>query len=70
MSTNGRVTALDADDVTWSNSTITAAYAVVYDADSGKLICLIDFDGEEESSDGDFTIEWHADGIFKLTVEQ
>ncbi len=58
---------LDADDVTWSTSTITARYAVIY-YDTGtdstsRLIAYIDF-GEDKSSVGaDFTIQFHANGI-------
>lgn len=63
----------DADDVTWSSSTITARYAVVYDATPAadadkKLICYVDF-GEDKSSDnGTLQIIWHGDGIFTVTV--
>ena len=63
---------LDGDDVTWSSSSITARYAVIY-KDSGvagtsPLIAYIDFGEDKTSDNGNFTIEWHADGIAKVTV--
>jgi hypothetical protein len=50
----------DADDVVWAASTITAAYAVLYDdSHAGKaLLACIDFGGTQISSDGNFTIRW------------
>ncbi len=69
---------VNAADTIWAASTITARYAVVYkfvDASDGtphatnsKLLCIVDFDGDYTSSAGDFKLDWHADGIFKLTV--
>lgn len=58
----------DADNVTWSNSTITARYAVLYEAGSGALISLVDFEQLEDSENGDFSIEWDAAGIFTVSV--
>jgi len=63
----------DADNVTWSSSSITARYAVYYynvggTAASSPLICYVDFGEDETSSNGDFTITHNADGIFKVTV--
>lgn len=64
---------LDADDVTWSSSTITARYAVVYDAtpatDATKpLIGYVDFGADQSSSNGNFTITWDSTGIVRVTV--
>jgi len=60
----------DGDDVTWGSSTITARYGVVYKdtgvASTSPLICFVDFGSNKSSSNGDFTISWHADGVFKL----
>lgn len=61
-------TVFDGDTVTWSNSTITASYAVVYDAGSNNLLSLVDFEGSETSENGDFTIEWDTNGIFTISV--
>lgn len=68
--TNDRA-AFDAADVTWASSTITARYAAVY-KDTGvtttsALICCFDFATNQSSSNGDFTIQWHANGIFTLS---
>lgn len=63
----------DAADTSWATSTITARYAVIYDSSPATdatrpLIGYVDF-GEDVSSTGAaFTITWHADGIFTVTV--
>lgn len=61
--------AFDGDDTTWSSSTITAAFAVLYDntLTTKDLICCFDFSGNQSSSSGNFTIQWHANGIILLT---
>ena len=64
---------LDAADVTWSSSTITARYAVVYDdspATNGTkpLIGYVDFGSDQSSTNGNFTITWDATGIVRITV--
>lgn len=59
--------ALDAADVTWSTSTLTARYAIVYKStgtgSTSPLICYIDFGADVISSAGNFTITWDAAGI-------
>lgn len=67
------VIVLDADDVTWSSSTITARYAIVYDATPATnatkpLIGYVDFGSDQSSSNGNFTITWDATGIVRVTV--
>ena len=62
----------DADDTTWSSSTITARGAVLYKSRGGaasadELICYIDFGSDKSSSASTFTIQWHADGILTLS---
>lgn len=64
---------LDADDVTWSTSTITARYAVVYDASPATnatrpLIGYVDFGSDQSSTNGNFTITWDSTGIVRITV--
>jgi hypothetical protein len=64
---------LDADDTTWSSSTITARYAVIYDASPATnatrpLIGYVDFGSDQSSSNGNFTITWDATGIVRVTV--
>jgi hypothetical protein len=66
------VTKLDAADVTWSESTITARYAVIY-ADTGTagtspLLGYIDFGEDKSSASGNFTITWDAAGIITFTA--
>lgn len=64
---------IDADDITWSNSTITAArYAVIY-VDTGNsatsaLICYIDFGQDISTVSGALVVQFHADGIITFTV--
>lgn len=67
------VIVLDADDVTWASSTITARYAVIYDASPATnatrpLIGYVDFGSDQSSSNGNFTITWDATGIVRITV--
>lgn len=64
---------LDAADVTWANSTITARYAVIYDAQTGvnttsPLIGYVDFGTDQSSSSGSFVISWAATGILQVTI--
>jgi len=67
------VVILDAADVVWSSSTITARYAVVYD-DSGAtagqkvLIGYVDFGSDQSSTSGNFTVTWDATGIARITI--
>lgn len=61
----------DANDVSWSTSTITARGAVLYKARGGassadELICYIDFGSDKISTAGTFTIAWNAEGIVNL----
>lgn len=60
----------DAADLTWSSSTITARYAVIYkDTETpgtSPIICVVDFGEDKVSSAGDFTIQWAAEGILNL----
>jgi len=59
----------DGDDVTWANSTITARYAVLIDDTlaTDDLICCFDFESDKSSDNGDFKIQWNAEGIINLT---
>lgn len=65
---------LDADDVTWPASTITARYAVIYDSTPSTdatrpLIAYVDFGEDVTSSAGDFAITWDAAGVVTLTAD-
>jgi hypothetical protein len=67
-----RVTTFDADDASWAASTITARYAVVYDrtagTDAGKVLMFVDFGADVSTTNGTFTIQWSASGLFTDTV--
>lgn len=62
----------DAADTSWTSSTITARYAVIYKstgtASTSPLIGYIDFGSDQSSSSGTFLIQWNASGIFTTTV--
>ena len=65
-------TRLDANDISWANSTITARYAVIYkdtgNAATSPLLAWVDFGQLESSSSGSFTIQWATTGILKITA--
>lgn len=71
-SNTNNVVSFDADDVTWSNSTITARRAVYYDStgtsSTSALLWWVDFGEDKASSSGDFTIQHHASGIATVTA--
>lgn len=67
------VWSLDAADVSWTSSTITARYAIVYDSTPASdatrpLIAYIDFGADVISSSGTFSIQWDAAGIVTATM--
>ena len=66
------VIVLDAADTTWSSSTITARYAVVYGStgtsSTSPLIGYVDFGSDQSSTNGNFTITWDSTGIVRITV--
>jgi hypothetical protein len=69
----GKVVILTAADVTWAASTITARYAVIYDATPGTnatrpLIGFVNFLTDQSSTSGNFVLTWDATGIIRLTV--
>jgi hypothetical protein len=71
--TSGLVATFDAADTSWAASTITARYAVVYDATPATdatrpLILYVDFGADVISSGGTFTITWDSLGLFTLTA--
>lgn len=59
---------LDADDVSWPASTITARYAVLYDdtLSTKDLICVLDFGSNQVSSGGTFAITFSSSGIIRI----
>lgn len=64
---------LDAADVTWNFSgSVTFRYAVIRKARGGassadEIIAWGDF-GSNQTLSTDFTIQWHANGILKITA--
>lgn len=60
----------DADDVTWQSATITTRGAILYistgNAANDNLIGFVDFGSNKIADEGDLTIQWNADGIFRL----
>lgn len=64
---------LDAADVTWANSTVTARYAVLYNNSGASnatkpLIAYVDFVSDQSSTAGNFTITWDPAGIVRATT--
>lgn len=62
---------IDADDVTWADSTITCRYAVIYvretEDNASPLLLYIDFGENVTSTAGPFKIAFAAGGIATIT---
>jgi len=60
----------DADDPSWSSSTITARGAVIYKStgtpSTSPVICYIDFGGDKVSTAGTFAVVFDSAGILAL----
>lgn len=55
--TSGTTAFTDFNDTTWSNATITANGALIYNSSaSNKAVCALAFGGDQTSTAGDFTI--------------
>jgi hypothetical protein len=68
--TTNKIT-LDAADVTWASSTISARGCIIFDntpATNKPLLGYVDFGADQSSSSGNFTITWDAAGIFTITA--
>lgn len=59
---------LDANDVEWANSTLTAQYAVIYDATANLVLGYLDFESDISSSNASFKIVWNAAGILTIAA--
>lgn len=58
----------DADDTVWTSATITARYAFVYNASQGnKTVAIYDFGSDITSTAGNFTVQWHANGLLRIS---
>lgn len=64
----GNIVKLDGADVTFSNVTLTARYAVIYDSTSGKLIAYLDFGADVSPVSGDLVVGFSADGVVNVTA--
>jgi hypothetical protein len=69
----GGISQFDATDASWAASTITARYAVVYDATPSTdatrpLIGLLDFGSDVSSTASTFTVVWDTRGLFVFPV--
>ena len=58
--TSGGTTAFtDFEDVTWTNATITARGALIYNSSkANRAVAVIDFGGDVASTAGDFTVQF------------
>lgn len=69
----GNTLTLDAADTSWTTSTITARYAVIYDSTPGSdatrpLIGYVDFGADVSTTSGTFQITWDSTGIVVWTA--
>lgn len=63
---------LDAEDISWTQSTVTAHYAVIVDvtpgtAQTNPLISYVDFGADVSDTNGTFEINWNTGGIATLS---
>ena len=70
-SDNTSVITWDADNVSWTSSTISsAAGGVIYDNTTAglPLVGFIDFNGSFSTTSGTFEVQWNASGIFTFDL--
>ncbi len=61
ITTSGTTAIVDFADTTFSNATVSASGAIIYNADQGnKAIAIISFGGTVASTAGDFTVSFPA----------
>lgn len=59
---------LDGDDVTWTGLDVgTPNYAIMYDDTHASKYLIAAWEIATASNGGDYTLEWHTDGILLLT---
>ena len=57
--TSGTTAFVDFDDTTFTDATITAAGALIYNSTDGdRAVAVLDFGGDKTSTNGDFTIQF------------
>lgn len=57
---SGTTAFIDFSDVTWSNATITARGALIYNSTDDTAVAVLDFGSDKSSTAGDFTIIFPA----------
>lgn len=58
----------DADDVTWSGLDVgTPSHAIMYDNTHASKLLIAYWELETASNGGDYTLQWHTNGILLLT---
>lgn len=64
---------LSGDNVSWTTSTITARYVVIYQdtgtASTSVLCGFSDLGENKSSSNGDFNLNWSSSGIFEVIIQ-
>ena len=70
---SGSTFQFDAANTTWTTSTLTARYAIIYDyetavAATAPLIAYVDFGTDQSSSSGTFQITWDSTGVIVGTA--
>lgn len=72
VGTTGLTFTFDCNDIVWSSSTITARYAVFYvdtgTAATSPLLCYWDFESDQISSSGNFTLTISGSGVVTVTA--
>lgn len=59
VSLSGTTAFVDFSDTTWSNATITARGALIYNSSkANKAIAVLDFGADKTSTTGDFTVQF------------
>ncbi len=57
--TSGTTAFVDFNDTTFTDATITAAGALIYNSTNGdRAVAVLDFGGDKTSTNGDFTIQF------------
>lgn len=70
LTRSGATVTWDVDDQSWTSSTITAKYAVIYaDNTNDDLLafCELDTGGSVSTTNGTLAVTIHANGVFTLT---
>ena len=58
----------DGDDVTWTGLDVgTPNYAIIYDSTHALDVLIGAWEIATASNGGDYTLQWHGDGILLLT---